>query len=184
MVTVDKTIENPVTGERMTFLRTGRDTDGQLLQIDMAVRPGGFATGEHVHPRQEERFVVKAGQLSMRLAGQEQHQAAGDQITIPAGTPHVWWNSGKDELRVLVEFRPAGRFDEFITTYFAFAHAGKTNSRGLPTNPLQLAVTFRAYRDVIYGTTPPAAVQQVLFWVLDPIGRLLGYRADVPYPSR
>ena len=65
-----------------------------------------------------------------------------------------------------VEFRPAGRFDQFITTYFAFAHAGKTNSRGSPTNLRQLAVTFRAYSDVIYGTTPPAAVQKVLFWVL------------------
>jgi quercetin dioxygenase-like cupin family protein len=173
MLTLGDTIENPITGERMTFLLTG-----------MAVRPGGFVTSEHVHPLQEERFIVKTGQLTMSLAGQERQCTAGDEIAIPARTPHAWWNSGTEELRVLVEFRPAGRFDQFVRTFFALAHTGRTNSRGLPTNVLQLAVTFRAYSDVVYGTAPPLAVQKVLFWVLDPIGRLLGYRADVPYPNR
>jgi hypothetical protein len=28
------TIENPLTGERMTFLETARDTDGELLQME------------------------------------------------------------------------------------------------------------------------------------------------------
>ena len=41
-------IENPVTGEIMTFLLTGTETEGALLRIDMGVRPGGFAASEHV----------------------------------------------------------------------------------------------------------------------------------------
>jgi hypothetical protein len=77
--------------------------------------------------------------------------------------------------------RRAGRFAQFITTFFALARAGLTNKRGLPRNLLQLAVTFGAYRNVIYGTQPPMAVQRILFAVLVPIGRLFGYRPDVPY---
>ena len=48
---------------------------------------------------------------------------------------------------------------------------------------LQLGVTLAEYRDVIRGTTPPWAVQQVLFALIAPLGRLLGYRPDAPYPG-
>jgi quercetin dioxygenase-like cupin family protein len=181
MVTAGDSIENPVTGETMTFLLTGRETAGELLRIDMNVRPGGFVAGEHVHPHQEERFYVTGGQITLRVDGRECHHVEGEQITIPAGTPHVWWNSGPDDLRVVLEFRPAGRFAEFIETFFALARAGKTNRWGLPKNLLQLAVTFAEYRDVLFATRPPQVVQRLLFAVLDPLGRLLGYRADEPY---
>lgn len=184
MIKAGETIENPVTGERMTFLVTGNETAGQFLQIDMAVKPGGFVAAEHVHPLQEERFLIKAGQITLRSAGRERAHNAGEEVTIPAGTPHVWWNSGKEQLRVVLEFRPAGRFDQFITSFFALAQIGNTDARGLPKNLLQLAVMFRAYSDVIYGVKPPLAVQKVLFTVLDPVGRFLGYRPDVPYPRQ
>jgi len=183
MVRVGDVIDNPVTGETMTFLLTGRETAGELLRIDMRVRPHGFVASEHVHPDQEERFQIMSGEITLRVDGEERRYRAGQRTIIPPGTPHVWWNSGRDELRVLVEFRKAGRFAEFITTFFALARAGKTNRHGIPTNPLQLAVTFAEYGDVIRGTRPPWLVQQVLFAILNPIGRMLGYRPDVPYPD-
>jgi quercetin dioxygenase-like cupin family protein len=183
MVSVGDRIENPVTDETMTFLATGRETAGELLRIDMCVRPGGFVAGEHTHPHQEERFQVTRGEITLRINGHERRHAAGEHIRIPAGARHVWWNSAQDDLHVILEFRPAGRFAEFVTTFFAFARAGNTNARGLPTDPLQLAVTFDAYRDVIRGTNPPWAVQQMLFAILVRVGRLLGYRPDVAYPG-
>jgi quercetin dioxygenase-like cupin family protein len=184
MVRVGEVIENPVTGETMTFLRTAEETGGELLHIDMAVRPGGFVASEHIHPHQEERFQITSGDITVRIRGKERRYGAGEHITIPAGMPHAWWNSGDDELRVLLEFRPAGRFAEFITTFFALARAGTTNQRGIPTNLFQLAVTFAEYRDVIRATRPPWLVQQMLFALLPPIGRMLGYRPDLPYPRQ
>jgi quercetin dioxygenase-like cupin family protein len=167
----------------MRFLLTGDETAGALLRIDMTVRPGGFVAAEHVHPQQEERFQIVSGQITLRVDGHEHSYSAGDHVTIARGTPHAWWNSGEDELRVTLDFRPAGRFAEFITMFFALARAGRTTRRGIPKDPLQLAVTFAEYRDVIHGTSPPWAVQQLLFAVLAPLGRLLGYRPDVPYPA-
>ena len=184
MVRAGDSIQNPVTGETMTFLMTGIETGGELLRIDMGVRPGGFVAGEHIHPHQEEHFQVTSGQITLRVNGEERRYTAGEHITIPPGTPHVWWNSGNEHLRVILEFRPAGRFAEFITTFFALAHAGRTTKRGIPINPLQLAVTFSEYRDVIRGASPPWPVQQALFAVLAPVGRLLGYRPDVSYVDR
>lgn len=168
-------IDNPVTGEKMVFLQTGAETNGELLQIDLFVKPGGFVAAEHVHPFQDERFVIKSGTITLRIAGQEQQLATGQEAKVPAGTPHVWWNSNNEELHVVLEFRPAGRFDGFITSAFALAKAGKTNGQGLP-NPLQLAVLLQEYHDVIRLTNPPP-----LSGVLAPIGKWLGYTADYPY---
>jgi quercetin dioxygenase-like cupin family protein len=181
MVRAGDVIENPVTGETMQFVLTGRETANELLRIEMVVRPGGFVPAEHLHPRQEERFQVTDGRITLRIDGEERAYTAGETITIPPGTPHVWWNSGTGDLRVTLDFRPAGRFAEFITTFFAMAVAGRTNARGLPRDVLQMGVTLSEYRDVIRGTTPPWTVQRVLFAVIDPIGRLVGYRPDVPY---
>jgi len=184
MVRIGDVIDNPVTGERMTFLLTGRETAGELLSIDMRVRPGGFIPSEHIHPEQEERFLITNGEIALRIAGEERRYGVGARISIPAGTPHVWSNSGAEELRVLLEFRPAGRFGEFITTFFALSRSGRTNRRGVPTNLFQLAATFAAYADVIRATRPPRSMQRLLFALLNPIGRRLGYRPDVPYPGQ
>ena len=66
-----KVIENPATGEKITFIRTGKDTDGQLLMFDICVSPEGFVTAEHIHPNQTEHFVVHEGTLCLKNKGKE-----------------------------------------------------------------------------------------------------------------
>src|SRR3954468_1752186 len=59
MAYAGQTIENPVSGERITFIRTAADTDGELLEIELELSPDGAVPGAHVHPEQEERFEVQ-----------------------------------------------------------------------------------------------------------------------------
>ncbi len=172
-------IANPVTGEKVVFLQTGGDTGGELLQFDMFVEPGGAVAAEHVHPSQTEQFIVKKGELCLQNGGNEEMYNAGDETTIPPGTSHVWWNSGSSELHVRVELRPASRFDAFLRSLFALAQDDKTDAQGLP-NTLQLAVMMQEYADVIYPSSPPRSLQKILFAVLAPIGRALGYEAHYP----
>jgi hypothetical protein len=47
-------------------------------------------------------------------------------------------------------------------------------------NLLQAALFAREFEDVLYFTKPPRAVQKVLFTVLAPIARLLGYKGSYP----
>lgn len=56
------------------------------------------------------------------------------------------------------------------------------NEKAHMPNLLQLAVIFSKYDDVFIPTSPPRAVQKILFAVLAPIGKLLGYRPEYPYP--
>lgn len=182
MVKSGDVLEHPVTREKIVFSKTTRDTGGELLQVDLYLQPGAFVAAEHIHPLQEERFEVIAGTLHGRVAGKELSRGQGEIIVVPKGTPHVWWNSGDDELHVRVEVRPALRFESFFETFFGLAQAGKVNPKtGLP-NPFQLALIMRMYRNELVLARPPQLVQTLLFGLLAPIGRLLGYKAEYPYP--
>lgn len=181
-VQVWDTIENPVTGEKLVFRQTGDETQGELLEFDIFAEPGASPAAEHIHPAQTEHFTVQKGELSLRRLGEEQLYRKGEEATIPPGTPHTWWNSGDTELHVRVELRPAGRFRSFITSFFALARDDKTDEEGMP-NLLQTAVMVEEYDDSIYPSSPPRPLQKILFAILAPIGRLLGYQADHPYPE-
>lgn len=182
MVTTGNMLEHPITRERIVFRKSARDTGGALAQADFYLQPGGFVAAEHIHPRQEERFEVISGMLHGRAAGKELTAGPGEQVVIPAGTPHVWWSVGEDELHALVELRPALSTEAFFETFFGLAQDGKVNPKtGLP-NPLQMAVVMRMHRDVIVLARPAQPVQAMLFGTLALIGRLLGYRAVYPYP--
>ena len=182
MVKSGDVLEHPITRERIIFRKTAHDTNGELLQADFYLPPGGFVAAEHIHPLQEERFEVLAGTLRGRIAGKEVTGGPGETVVVPAGTPHVWWNSGDAEMHVLVEVRPALRIEVFFETFFGLAQDTKVNPKtGLP-NPLQLAVTLQAFRNELILARPPRLAQRLLFGSLAPIGSLLGYRAEYPYP--
>ena len=176
-------LEHPVTGERFVWRKVARDTGGELLQVDLFVAPGGFAAAEHVHPKQEERFEVLAGRLQLRLDGQGKALGVGDQETVPAGRPHVWWNRGEEELHVLVEFRPALRSEMFFETFVGLAHDVKTNRRGLP-NLLRLSVLMREFSNEVRPAGIPYVIQVALLGSLAAIGRLMGYRGWYPRYSQ
>jgi quercetin dioxygenase-like cupin family protein len=179
-------IENPVTRERIRFLRTSQETTGELTEFEVIVEPRGFAAAEHVHPKQEERFEVLSGCLHSRVDGVVQVVLPGGSLVVPRGTPHVWRNGGNDELRMRVEFRPALKTESFFETFFGLARDGKTNPKnGLP-GLLQVAVLVDEYRDEIRLIRPPWIVQRmVLFLLLVPVARLLGFRAQYPeYSAR
>jgi quercetin dioxygenase-like cupin family protein len=173
---------NPVTGLRTVFRKIAEETSGELLQVDW-IGESSWTTGpHHVHPQQEERFEVLSGRLGLRADGIERVHGAGDVIVVSAGSPHAAWNAGDDEVHVLVDFRPALRTERAFETLAGLARDGKTNRAGSPKNLLQLALILRHFEGEIYFVQPPLAVQRVILGVLAKVARLLGYRAEYPYP--
>jgi mannose-6-phosphate isomerase-like protein (cupin superfamily) len=167
-------LENPITGERLLFRKTSSDTGGEAIVLETFVKPGGFVAAAHVHPHQEERFEVLGGSVGFRLGREELVAGPGERLTVPAGTPHRFWNAGEEEARFACEVRPALQFEQLIETMFALAAEGKTNRKGMP-NPLRLAVIANATFDTVRLPFPPAWVQRMGLAIGAPIGRLLGY---------
>jgi mannose-6-phosphate isomerase-like protein (cupin superfamily) len=187
LIRTGDTIENPVTGERITLLATSVDTDGEAVVFETFVQPDGFVAAAHVHPKQEERFEVLSGTLALKVAGEEIITGPGETLTVPAGTPHRFWNAGDVEVRFRCEVRPALQFEQLLETMFALAADGKTNRKGMP-NLLRLAVIARAHFDVVRLPFPPAFVQRSGLALGAPLGRLFGYtptyvRTAEPLPA-
>jgi quercetin dioxygenase-like cupin family protein len=86
--------------------------------------------GEHYHPTITERFRVLTGRIEVSLGGRRDTVGPGGDVTIPPGTVHDWWNAGDEEARVLVEVRPARRFELMVGTLFGLARDGKPMRRG------------------------------------------------------
>jgi quercetin dioxygenase-like cupin family protein len=174
MIRAGDTIHNPVTGERIVFHQTSADTDGEAVVIETFVQPGGFVAAAHVHPSQEERFQVLRGTVGFKI-GREKHEAGpGARVTVPAGTPHKFWNAGDEVAQFVCEIRPALQFESLLETMFALAGDGKCNRKGMP-NPLRLAVIANAHFDTVRLPFPPAPLQKLGLVMGAPLGRLLGY---------
>jgi mannose-6-phosphate isomerase-like protein (cupin superfamily) len=171
-------IEHPVTGERMTFLKTA-----EYVRIELAVRPHGFVSAPHIHPRQEESFEIHRGTFTFVLDGKERQVGPGDGATVPPGTPHAWWNPGDEPGLAIVEIRPALKAEEFFETMFGLAQDGKVSPKtGLPNLLWIAALTVKYHSDFAHVAKPPLLVQLALFTPLASVAKLLGYRLPRPYP--
>jgi mannose-6-phosphate isomerase-like protein (cupin superfamily) len=168
-------LESPVTGERVTFLETAAETNGERVLIDVTVEPNGVVAAAHVHPYQSERFEIVAGEAEFSFGKETVHAGPGDVVMVERGTLHSFRNTGEGELRFITEVRPALSFETFIETMFGLAADGKTNRKGLP-NPLRLAVIMRDHFDLVRLSFPPAWMQKRGLVCGAPFGRLLGYR--------
>jgi mannose-6-phosphate isomerase-like protein (cupin superfamily) len=174
MIHAGDTIENPVTGERIVFLETSAETNGEAVVFECFVRPSGFVAKPHVHPSQTELFEILEGSVTFKIDGQELHAAPGDRVLIPAGRKHQFRNSSEEEARFRCEVRPALGFESLIETMFSLAADGKTNRKGMP-NPLRLAVIARAHFDTVRLPFPPSWLQWLGLVLGAPLGRLAGY---------
>jgi len=174
MIRAGDSIHNPVTGERIVFRQTSADTNGEAVVIETFVEPHGFVAAAHVHPSQEERFQVLRGTVGFKIGRTEQVAGPGTRVTVPAGTPHRFWNAGDEVAQFVCEIRPALQFESLLETMFALASDGKTNRKGMP-NPLRLAVIANAHFDTVQLPFPPAILQRIGLALGAPAGRLLGY---------
>ena len=176
MIRAGDVIENPVTGERIVFHKTSRETNGQAVVIETFVQPDGFVAAAHVHPNQEERFEVLGGSVGFRVGREKIVGGPGHRLTVPAGTPHKFWNAGEDVAHFICEVRPALQFESLLETMFALAADGKTNRKGMP-NLLRLAVIANAHFDTVRLPFPPALMQRIGLALGSPVGKLVGYGA-------
>ena len=172
--------ENPATRETGRIVTGGGDTDGRYMQSETRVRPGGGVSMEHRHPGLTERFEVVEGELTMKLDGTIRTLAAGEQVTVPSGAAHRYFNDSQADCVFRCEVWPAARFEAMVVTLFALGMEGRTDARGEPSL-LQTAVMLDEYGDVVELVGPPRWLQRVAIPLLARIGRARGLRAAYPH---
>src|SRR5665647_2279431 len=166
----DKII-NARTGQKMIFLQTGKETNGQLLEIESFNPKSDMREPIHVHPKQETSAKVISGNLHFLVNGKEQIIGPGEKITIPAGVPHCFWNEDDIEAHSIQQCSPALHIDEFFESFFALAGDNKLSDKGMPPF-LQLPLMGLKHKDEIRMVSPPWAVQHLSYWILAPFSFL------------
>src|SRR3954453_448140 len=174
MIRTGETLQNPVTGETLTFLKAARDTGGEYTLVECTVEPDGFVAAAHLHPFQTETFELVEGKLGIRAGREALELEPGDVAVVEPGTPHRFWNAGDDPAVFRCDVRPALQFESLIETMFALADDGKTNRKGMP-NPFRLAVIANAHFDTVRLPVIPAWLQKVALAAGAPIGKAMGY---------
>jgi mannose-6-phosphate isomerase-like protein (cupin superfamily) len=133
-------LENPFTGERITFLQTTGDTGGEPLRFEYVLAPC-FSFPEYVHPHQEERHEILSGILGAGVGGQKWAFREGERAVGPPGVPHAWRNPGEDEeLRIVSELRPALLMEVLLEVNFEVAWDLKADEKGVPKHLLRMMV--------------------------------------------
>ena len=107
MICKGDVIENPVTGERMLFLETSADTNGESVLVEVTVQPNGFVAAAHTHPYQTERFEIESGTIAFKVDGKEIVAGPGETVVVPPKSSHKFWNAGETEAVFICEVRPA-----------------------------------------------------------------------------
>jgi mannose-6-phosphate isomerase-like protein (cupin superfamily) len=176
MAYTGQTLENPASGERITFRQTTATTRGELIAIDLELpAKGRVPGGQHIHPRQEERFEVVEGTMRFKMGRRQIIAGPGDVVVVPAGQKHDFANVGDGDALVRVEVRPALKMEQLFETAVGLAEQGRTFMGGIP-RPLDLALFTQEFEDEVQGAFPPRWLQRI---VLAPLA-WLARRRDLP----
>lgn len=175
MIRTGQSVENPLTGERLTFLETSRDTNGDYVVVETLLEPGARVAAAHVHPYQTERFEVIEGTVGMKVGGEKIEALAGEVVTVDPGVAHKFYNAGDGPARFLCKVSPALDFEQLIETMFGLAADGKTSESGMPS-PLRLAVIAKHHFDDVRLPVIPHSLQRAALAMGAPLGRALGFR--------
>ena len=96
----------------LLLVRTGEETDGELLEMEASYSGEAGMPPEHLHPKQAERFEVLEGRMRAIVDGEERVYEEGESFDVPPGTAHQMAAEGPTRMRW--EVKPALRTAEFF----------------------------------------------------------------------
>ncbi len=138
----NRTFANPAINDAATFLKTAAETNGAytLIEIDLGRSEGPPL---HYHKTFSEKFEVKKGVLYIQVGKDKKVLNIGESITVPAGTPHRFYNETDNEVKFHVTFEPGHLgMENFIKIFYGLASDGLTDKKGKPKNFAHLAVAL------------------------------------------
>jgi len=170
-----KIITNPKTGQQLKFIKTNKDTNGSMLEMESVFQPHSAEPAPHYHPKQQEVFTVTEGSLTVRINEVLKIFSAGDQLIISPNTIHSMWNHTSSKAVVNWKVYPALDTEYFFETAMGIANHQQTNELGMP-GILQLSLMANKFSHVFRLAKPSFTVQQIIFTLLKPFAYLAGYQ--------
>jgi quercetin dioxygenase-like cupin family protein len=169
------TMHKDPAGHGILFRETAATTNGELLEIEVIYPPEGSPPPLHVHPAQEETFEVISGRVRVLHGAETRDYVTGDRFVVPPGESHAMFNPSQELNRVIWQTRPALRSEEYLAMFWGADPDVQIPPGGLGRLFVYSQI-FHKYQAEVRLNKPAIWVQQLLFFLLVPVGRLLGYR--------
>lgn len=169
---------NRHTGE-VLVMRRRREGDATILELSGTLPPRRSGPPLHLHRVEDEEGRVTAGTLSVECAGRRLEAGVGEQVTLPRGVPHRWWNAGEVPLAFEGSVRPVVDLDRYLQAIFEVMNAGEADRPSL----FYLAHVAQRHRQTQAVLVMPRALQAVLFPLAIALGTLLGRYRGTAWPG-
>ncbi|QHT66973.1 cupin domain-containing protein [Rhodocytophaga rosea] len=136
-----RTIQNPVIGDRVSFINTARETNNEytLVQVELAPKGGNPL---HYHKTYSETFYVLKGNLGLQLGNQKMTLKEGESFAVKAFEIHKFFNPS-DATPVIfdVKLEPGSSgFEKSLQVLYGLARDKKTNKKGIPKSLYDLSL--------------------------------------------
>ena len=152
--------------------------EGGLFWLELTLRPNAPGPPEHIHTSFPEKFIVAEGTLSLLADGEVQELGPSETFLVRPGVPHKPFNQTDQPVVVrgpLTEgYGIPEPFSVFLTQVYGFFDEDPANGKP-PRVLLQMSRFSPRYDSWLAG--PPLFAQRLLFQIIGPTARLLGYRA-------
>lgn len=125
----------------------------------------------HIHPHQQETYEVLEGEVEFMLHNTRKVLKKGENIEIPANTPHTFKNITDNWLKMQDTHIPALTFEEMMRELHGLVQAGKIKGFSNFKSLLYLSMLWVKHKDLQRSIKPPFFVMKFMA----AIGRLLGY---------
>lgn len=99
-------------GVRYRTILSAAETGGAMAIVD-SLSPAGSGPPRHLHEREDEAFVLLAGECEFWLEGQTFRRRAGESAFVPRGREHTFRVLGGEPCRHLIILTPGG-FEGFF----------------------------------------------------------------------
>lgn len=157
-----------MTGETITFVKTGNETKGEYTEIICSVPAKQSGPPAHIHPLQDEYFEAISGNLELSAAGRKITLLPGQSFTVKAKVAHTFSNKTNEEIRFKAVYRPALNIDYLLIQSFE-----RMNKMPNPKRPgFQLLVDFDFIFKQIPGQYKFATFPNFILSFLAATGRL------------
>lgn len=176
------TVFGSVTGRRYEFpdgslyeiVTPGAATSGARVEMRVTLPPAPVSPRPHVHPAQQETWIVEMGVLEGIVGDERRSLSAGDSLTIPAGTVHTFRNRSSENVTFRTIHTPALQLERYLERLYWLSAMNRVRDTRSVTSLLYLSLLQHTHRE----DQLPVGPRRLAMPVLARVARALRLRID------
>jgi quercetin dioxygenase-like cupin family protein len=154
-------VSNPVMGVTVEFVTAADESGGEQVEARVSIPAGDKGPPPHFHTGFEETFTALEGTLFMDLGDRRGITLQpGESAHVARNVRHRYYNAGDQTAVFRFTASPGRAYEMGIRAGFGLAADGRTDARGVPRNPLDLALITRLSGSYVSGV--PLWLQEAL----------------------